>query len=91
MKITEVNVTPVKPQNGLVAFASVVIDDCLYLGSIGVYSRLDGSGYRITYPTKKLAEKNLNIFHPISKEAGQLIEQAVLAKADKLFNEIIKQ
>jgi len=91
MKITEVNVTPVKPQNGLVAFASIVVDDCLYLGSIGVYSRLDGAGYRITYPTKKLAEKNLNIFHPITKQAGQLIEQAILAKAKELLNEVINQ
>lgn len=91
MKITEVNVTPVKPQNGLVAFASVVIDNCLYLGSIGIYSRLDGSGYRITYPTKKLAEKNLNIFHPITKEAGQLIEHTVLAKANELLSEFINQ
>jgi DNA-binding cell septation regulator SpoVG len=91
MRITEVNITPVKPQNGLVAFASIVVDDCLYLGSIGIYSRLDGSGYRITYPTKKLADKDLHIFHPITKEAGQLIEQAILAKADELFNEIINQ
>lgn len=91
MRITEVNIAPVKPQNGLVAFASIVVDDCLYLGSIGIYSRLDGSGYRITYPTKKLADKNLNIFHPIAKETGQLIEQAILAKANELFNEVIKQ
>ncbi len=91
MKITEVNITPVKPQNGLVAFASIVVDDCLYLGSIGVYCRLDGSGYRITYPTKKLANNDLHIFHPITKEAGQLIEQAILGKADELFNEIINQ
>jgi len=33
---SEVNVTPVKPQDGLVAFASIVIGD-LYLGSIAVH------------------------------------------------------
>lgn len=86
MKITEVNIIPVKPQNGLIAFASIVLHDSLYLGSIGVYSRLDGTGYRITYPTKKLVDKNLNIFHPISKDAGQQIEQAILAKVKELFN-----
>lgn len=89
MKITEVNITPIKPQDGLVAFASVVIDNCLYLGSIGIYSRLDRAGYRITYPTKKLADKNLHIFHPINKKASQLIEQAVLAKAAELLDEFI--
>lgn len=89
MKITEVNITPIKPQDGLVAFASIVIDNSLYLGSIGVYSRLERPGYRITYPTKKLADKNLHIFHPINKHTGQLIEHAVLAKASELLDEFI--
>jgi len=81
MKISEVNITPIKPRGGLVAFASVVLDDCLYLGSIGVYTRLDGTGYRLTYPTKKVAEKNLNIYHPINKLLAKEIEKAVLDKA----------
>jgi DNA-binding cell septation regulator SpoVG len=85
MKITEVNITPVKPQNGLVAFASIVIDNCLYLGSIAIYRRLDGLDYRITYPTKKLANANLNIFHPINKEMGQAIEIAIISKANQIL------
>jgi stage V sporulation protein G len=48
MTISEVNITPVKPIDGLVAFASCVIDSQLYVGSIGVHKLLDGSGYRIT-------------------------------------------
>lgn len=87
MKITEVNITPVKPQNGLVAFASIVIDNGLYLGSIGVFARLDGTGYRMTYPTKKVGTKDLNIYHPITYELGQQIEAAILAKANQLFNQ----
>jgi len=86
MKISEINITPIKPQNGLVAFASVVLDDCLYLGSIGVYTRLDGMGYRLTYPTKKVAEKNLNIYHPINKLLAKEIEKAVLDKAKIIGN-----
>ena len=86
MRISEVNITPIKPQNGLVAFASVVLDDCLYLSSIGVYARLDGTGYRLTYPTKKVAEKSLNIYHPISKNLAKEIENSVLAKAKTVFN-----
>ena len=49
MKISEINIQLIKPVNGLVAFASVVLDDKIYLGSIGVHSRLDGTGYRHTY------------------------------------------
>jgi len=85
MTITEVNITPIKPQSGLVAFASIVLDGCLFLGSIGVYARLDGTGYRLTYPTKKIGETNLNIYHPVNKLLAKDIEKAILDKAETLF------
>ena len=74
MRITEINIIPIKPDNGLIGFASLVLDNGLYLGSIGVYSRLDGTGYRITYPTKKIGGKDLHIYHPINRDLGQEIE-----------------
>ena len=85
MKISEVNITPVKPQDGQIAFASLILDDCLYLGSIGVYSRLDGTGYRITYPTKKIGDRGLNIYHPINQLLAKENEKAVMNKAKTLF------
>src|SRR5665811_1359209 len=85
MTISEVNITPVKPIDGLVAFASCVIDSQLYVGSMGVHKLLDGSGYRITYPTKKIGLRQLNFFHPVTKETGRLIEQAIVAKCVELF------
>lgn len=85
MTITEIQITPIKPQNGLVALASVVFDNSLYLGSIGVYARLDGSGYRITYPTKKLNGRDFNVYHPINRTTALTIEQAVLEKAEKVL------
>ena len=84
MLVSEVNIVPIKPNNGLVAFASIVIDKSLYLGSIGVHSRLDGT-FRITYPTKRLGSKELNLYHPINKDVGNLIEQAVITKCEQLF------
>lgn len=86
MTITEIQILPIKPNNGLVAFASVVFDDCLYLGSIGVYRRLDGNGLRITYPTKKIGDKNINIYHPINQETSKAIEKAIIERAEKLFD-----
>lgn len=85
MIISEVNVTPVKSVDGLVAFASCVVNGQLYLGSIGVHSRLDGSGYRITYPTKRIGNREVNIYHPITKHAGCAVEQAIVAKCKHLF------
>ena len=87
MKITEIQIVPIKPNNGLIAFASVVVGNGLYLGSIGVHTRLDGSEYRITYPTKKIGEKSLNIYHPINKETSKAIEEAVILKAKKIFKQ----
>ncbi len=85
MKISEVNIQLIKPTNGLVAFASVVLDGKIYLGSIGVHQRLDGTGYRLTYPTKKTGNRDFHIFHPIERQMGQQIEQAILAKVTALL------
>lgn len=87
-KITEVQIIPIKPKDGLVAFASVVVENSLYLGSIGVYKRLNGSGYRITYPTKKIGNKNINIYHPINRKIGKAIESAILEKVKEIFEDI---
>jgi len=85
MKISEINIQLIKPVNGLVAFASVVLDDKIYLGSIGVHQRLDGTGYRLTYPTKKTGNRDFHIFHPIERNLGQQIEQAILNKVTTLL------
>jgi len=87
MQITEIQIIPIKPKNGLVAFASVVVENSLYLGSIGIYTRIDGSGYRITYPTKKIGNKNINIYHPINKETSKSIEEAIISKVETIFNQ----
>ena len=84
-RLSEIQIIPVKPQNGLVAFASFVLDNNLYLGSIGIITRPNG-GYRLVYPTKKVAEKNLNIFYPINKEFAQLVENEVV----KQFEDVMK-
>ncbi|MCA9341552.1 septation protein SpoVG family protein [Candidatus Saccharibacteria bacterium] len=85
MEVTEVNIVPVKAIDGLVAFASCVVNGQLYLGSLGVRRRLDGSGYRITYPTKRIGSQELNYFHPLNRQTGNAIEQAIAAKCNELF------
>jgi len=84
MRISEVNITPVKPNNGLVGIASIVIDENLYLNSIAVYTKLDGS-YRLLYPTKIIGNKSLGLFYPINREASKTIETAVFKKCSEVF------
>lgn len=83
-KLTEVQIIPIKPQNGLVAFASLILDNDLYLGSIGIITRPDG-GYRLTYPTKTVWNKNLNIFYPINKHFAQEIEKEVIKRFEEVM------
>ncbi len=80
-KISEVQITPVKPKDGLVGFASFVYDYNFYFGSIGIYTRPQG-GYRLTYPTRG----NFNIYHPINREVAEQVEQAIISK----FEDVMK-
>ncbi len=84
-KITEIQIIPIKPQDGLVGFASFVFDNKLYLGSVGIFTRPQG-GYRLVYPTKKVGIRNIHIFHPINKKFAQFIEKEVISK----FEDVMK-
>jgi len=85
-RLSEIQIIPIKPQNGLVAFASFVLDGSLYIGSIGIMTRPNG-GYRLVYPTKKIADRNLNIFYPISREFALAVEQEVVRQ----FEDVMKK
>ena len=53
-QVTEIQFIPIKARNGLIVFSGCVFDDKLYVGGMGIHTRLDGSGLRITYSTKKV-------------------------------------
>jgi stage V sporulation protein G len=84
-KVTEVQIIPVKPKDGLVAFASFVFDDSFYFASIGIYTRPQG-GHRLTYPTRKTATTSLPIFHPINKDIAKAIEDVVVGKYEAIIS-----
>jgi len=84
--INEVTIIPIKPKNGLVALATCVLDNKIFLGSIGIYTRLKG-GYRLTYPNKKMGESSINLYHPISKEVGDAIEKAIIDEYERLISD----
>ena len=83
-EISEIQIIPIKPKDGLIGFASLVFEG-IYLSSIGIHKKINGSGYRITFPTKKVGEKQLNIFHPINREIGLEIEKSILKKTEEIF------
>lgn len=86
LSIDEVQIIPVKPHNGLVAFCTFVINKSIYMSSIAIHTKPQG-GFRLVYPVKSLGTRQISIFHPITQEAGKQIEEAVVYK----FEEVMKQ
>ena len=82
--ITEIQIIPIRPHDGLVAFASFVLNEDLYLGSIGIMTKL-GGGYRLTYPTRKVENTSISIFHPINRDIADTIAAAVIARYEALI------
>jgi stage V sporulation protein G len=85
MKIKKVEIVPIKPCNGLIGFAHVFIEEGLYLGSIGIFTKRDGDGYRLTYPTRRVGEVNITIFHPISNECSKDLKKQSLRRPSEFF------
>ncbi len=84
-KISEINITPIRPVDGLVAFASFVLEDSLYCGAVGIVTRLNG-GYRLVYPKRQVGDRQLDVFYPISKSVGLRIEDVVIKKYEEVLN-----
>ena len=87
MGVTKVEIVPIRPQDGLMGFASIELDHKFYISSIGVHKRLGGTGYRITYPTRKVGQHNLAVCHPTQLDLSKEIERIICEKAIALFGE----
>lgn len=86
MKISRVNIQKVTPIKNLIGFASVVVDDWLYIGNIAIFTRLGSDNtIRLVFPEKKLKEGSVSIFYPLTREAYYVLEKEV----QKKFNELI--
>lgn len=92
IKLSEIQIVPIKPKDGLLAFCSFVLNDSFYIGDIALRSLLDGSGYRLVYPAKVLPNGiKINYFHPINHEAAQVIEGQVISAFLKLQEKVTKR
>jgi stage V sporulation protein G len=84
MKISKITVKKVIPKDGLVGFTTIVMDNCLYLGNIAIFSRLNKPGeYRLVFPEKKIGEKKISLFYPLTTDFYFLLEKAVIEEMNK--------
>jgi DNA-binding cell septation regulator SpoVG len=83
--ISEVQINPIKPNNGLIGFASFVLYGAVYCGSVGVFTRPQG-GYRLAYPTRKISNKDIGVYYPINQKIGRAIEKEVISKFEEVVS-----
>lgn len=83
--ITDVKVRVVdNGTDGLLAWASCVISGAVKLDNIAIRRSRDGSLY-LTYPAKRTSGGDTHqYFHPISVEAAEAVQNAVLARLASL-------
>ncbi len=81
MKVSQINISRVKDSNGLIGFANFILDDKLFVGNVGIFTRLDGQGIRLSFPKTR----ELHSVHPITKDLGQKITEAVQQRYYDLF------
>lgn len=90
--VSEIQIIPVKPKEGLVAFASCVINNQFFIGNLTIHSSFSASdGFRVVYPTKVLHNgTSLNIVYPINKETGVIIQRRLVEEYLKLVENLTK-
>ena len=88
IEISSIQVVPIKPQNGLVGFASAIINDQFYIGCIAIYTcPKNHLGFRLVFPNKKLPSgQAIDVFHPVSRDSGDLIEETIIKEYLKLMD-----
>lgn len=83
MKIERVEIVPVRPSNGLIGFAHLFLEEGLFLGSIGIFKKLNDGEFRLTYPNRKVGDAEITIFHPITKECSRRFEETIFEAAGR--------
>ena len=77
MEVTKIKIRKIIPKNGLVGFVSFVMDDCLFIGNIAIFNRLNQTTFRLVFPEKKIGDKNIQILYPVSSDLYFKLEQIV--------------
>lgn len=88
--ISEIQIIPVKPKDGLVAFSSCIINNQFYLGNIAIYtSPASPDGFRLVFPSKTLPTgKQIQSVYPISRQAYEPVKKAIIQKFEELMRKI---
>jgi len=88
ISLSEIQIIPIRPKDGLVAFSSCVLNNQFYIGNIAIHTTLNGN-FRLVYPTKILSNgMQVNLFNPITREAGEAMRFAIVEGYKKLIMDL---
>lgn len=91
MKISEVKVTPIKPDRTLIGFCSFLVDEGLLIGDVALHYSPERTNdpYWLVYPSKILFNgKQINTVRPINRETELLIKKAVVKEYEQWLERI---
>ena len=75
-KISDLKIERVKPENGLIAFCSFILNNQIGFRGVAIFHRLEG-GIRLSWPEKQVGIKKMKSAAPINKETADEIEAQV--------------
>jgi DNA-binding cell septation regulator SpoVG len=89
--ITNVEIIPIIPKQGHIAFANVILEDKVALNGIGIHTCLSKGGFRLVYPDKILPNgKRIHLFYPIAKAISREIEGTIISQYEELLEKVAK-
>jgi len=84
IKVSDIQIVPIEPRDGLVGFASCLINHSIKLGDIAIHTKRQG-GYRLVFPAKKIEGQYIYYHQPISEPAYQLLESRICDKYKQII------
>ena len=86
MIISKIKIKRIAPQRGHIGFVSCIVDDCLFLNNIAIFTRLsDKNQIRLVFPEKKVGDKVIPLFHPVSSDFYYILEKEILSKLKEIY------
>jgi DNA-binding cell septation regulator SpoVG len=84
LDVSTIHIRLANGKDGLIGWASCIVNDAIYLNNIAIRRVLDGRTI-LTYPSKKTKnDLKYYFFNPINREAKAALENAILAKFQEM-------
>ncbi len=87
--ITDIQILPVKPKDGLMAFCNFTLNNQFHISSVAIFLSLDGQRYRLSWPLKVLPNgKKIEVIYPLSADVANKIREAIIEKYMELLKKV---